>query len=122
MALSKGYHRYMKSDKWFSKRSKILKRDNYQCQYCPAVGTELHVHHLTYKRFMREKNKDLVTACPACHNLLDKIRKTIKNLPDLKQAELDAIKDFYGYPHDMPKDREVLRGFLITLENLEKGR
>lgn len=122
MGLSKGYKRYMKSEKWFEKREYVLKRDNYQCQYCKAVGVTLHVHHLNYDNFMHEKLKDLVTCCKPCHNILDKIRKILKAIPENKSKEKDAVLDFYGYPHGMPHDREVLKGLLITLKNLKGGR
>lgn len=122
MSLSKGYKRYIKSEKWFGIRDKVLKRDNYQCQYCKAVGVTLHVHHLTYDNFMHERLKDLTTCCKPCHNILDKIRKTLKKITESQRAKKDAVLDFYGYPHKMKKDREVLRGLLITLENLEEGR
>ncbi len=62
------YKQYMRSDGWELKRKERLKIDKYTCQHCKAKNTELHVHHLTYKRFTNEEMSDLITLCKKCHD------------------------------------------------------
>jgi len=118
MALSSAYRRYMKSEKWFNLREKRMELDNYQCQFCNGVGKTLEVHHLTYDNFMDENLEDLVTTCVNCHKYLDRIRKIIKHFESAYPEKIDAVIKFYGYPHDMPQNREVLKGMLKSLKQL----
>lgn len=67
------YREYLQSEKWKKKRQKVLKRDNFECQYrvwiffkCKSKK-KLQVHHKTYKRVFRERMSDLVTLCEKCH-------------------------------------------------------
>lgn len=61
---------------WKLKRQRILRRDNYTCQFCGAT-TDLQVHHRQYHYIGRlEMFKDpwdypdecLITICRRCHN------------------------------------------------------
>lgn len=75
------YNEYLRSNKWKKTRAKILKRDNYECQYKVLLWakcrkkTELHVHHTTYENVFCEKKKDLVTLCKYHHDLVHKKKK-----------------------------------------------
>lgn len=62
------YDQYLKTD-WWKRRSEQYKRKvGYICEDCgyKPVG-ELHVHHKTYKRMFREKDKDLEALCRYHH-------------------------------------------------------
>lgn len=118
MALTRAYRRYMKSEKWFNIREKRLQKDNYQCQFCDSIGKTLEVHHLSYDNFMNEEIDDLVTTCVNCHKYLDRIRKIIKHFESAYPEKIQAVIEFYGYPHDMPHDRKVLKSMFKSLEKL----
>lgn len=62
-------YQYLKSKIWSKKRIKIKKRDNHQCQCCKN-HKNLEVHHISYKDIPNENNKDLITLCCNCHQLL----------------------------------------------------
>lgn len=68
------YNAYMSSPEWRAFRRKVFDRDRYLCVYCGAGG-RLECHHLTYKRFGRERLSDCVTVCPTCHKIADQRRK-----------------------------------------------
>lgn len=59
------YNEYMKSINWSIKRGERLAIDNWICQDCGLKAEQ--VHHITYKRFKREKMEDLVSLCVECH-------------------------------------------------------
>jgi hypothetical protein len=59
------YKQYMQSDEWKKKRRLIYIRDVY-CKACNS-GSNLGVHHKTYKRLGEEKLSDLVLLCKPCH-------------------------------------------------------
>lgn len=49
---------------------KVLKRDNYKCQFCPNVNKNLEVHHiLGWAKYpkLRYKLDNLITLCKICH-------------------------------------------------------
>jgi len=63
---SKEYIEYLASDRWASKRTKVLERAKYVCEGCgDAKATE--VHHLTYSHLFEEFLFELVALCHACH-------------------------------------------------------
>jgi len=57
--------RYLNSAKWKSKRFDVLHRDNYTCQSCGSIATE--VHHLHYRNFGNEPLDELTSLCRECH-------------------------------------------------------
>jgi len=68
------YHAYLKTKDWFSKRIKVLKRDNFICQAC-LENKATQVHHLTYDRVFNEPLFDLVSVCDPCHNSIHNIEQ-----------------------------------------------
>lgn len=74
------YYDLLKDYRWIDKREEILQRDNYRCVPCskkaddlPAIGKQLHVHHLIYKKECNPwdyDNKDLITFCDECHKFI----------------------------------------------------
>lgn len=63
------YLKYIKSKAWKSKREKILKRADGQCERC-KVARAAHVHHRTYAHFKRERMEELEAVCVPCHQAL----------------------------------------------------
>ena len=67
------YKEKLKDPRWQDKRREILARDNYQCQYCFALKTEvgvLNVHHLKYLTNYEPweyPDELLITLCQYCH-------------------------------------------------------
>ena len=62
------YHAYIDSYAWQEKRARVLDRDGHLCQGClEAIATD--IHHMTYDRLFNELLCDLVSLCPACHQL-----------------------------------------------------
>jgi len=57
--------RYLNSAKWKNKRQQVLNRDNYACQSCGSIATE--VHHLHYRNFGNEPLDELISLCRECH-------------------------------------------------------
>ncbi|MDY0352256.1 MAG: HNH endonuclease [Desulfobulbaceae bacterium] len=67
---------------WARKRERRLARDGYRCRTCGISGEEakLHVHHSNYEWFGRERMRDLITLCDACHRAITAvIRSRRKN-------------------------------------------
>ena len=66
------YDAYLSSEKWKSKRDKVLKRDNYLCQAC-LENKATEVHHKTYRYVGDEPLFDLVSVCNPCHERITNI-------------------------------------------------
>jgi 5-methylcytosine-specific restriction endonuclease McrA len=50
-----------------SLRLKILKRDNWRCQFC-GTQSNLQVHHIVYRSHGGPDSEDnLITPCVTCH-------------------------------------------------------
>lgn len=65
MAITSEYQAYLNSDKWRSKRRKVLQRAGYRCEICGKQATQ--VHHKTYERIFCERLSDLQAVCGSCH-------------------------------------------------------
>lgn len=100
----KGYNKYISSFAWFEKRNAALLAASYTCQKCGAKmgdkDVKLHVHHLTYIRFRKERPEDLQVVCDICHWLADAEREQVvrqENRNKLYQARLTGWADkVYG--------------------------
>ena len=62
------YNDYINSFEWKAKRMNIVVRDKGLCVLCKSKGE--HVHHLTYKNFGNEDNRDLILLCKECHEYI----------------------------------------------------
>lgn len=86
-----------------SKRN-ILKRDNYQCQYCGETETNLTIDHIVPRRFGgTESWENLVCACASCNNRkgdsrLEHITLTLRRKPK-KPNNVSFIRNFVGISH-----------------------
>lgn len=73
------YSAYLLSDRWRSKRDRVLKRDNGLCQAC-LTRQASQVHHLTYDHCQNAQGEfgyeplfDLESICEICHRALTKL-------------------------------------------------
>lgn len=60
------YKTYINSDKWFERRNLYFESHLKKCSRCGATQY-IHLHHITYKSFGREKDLDLAPLCKDCH-------------------------------------------------------
>lgn len=64
---SKEYKKYLASERWASKRDKVMGRENGLCEGCrEEPATE--VHHLTYEHLFDEFLFELAALCTTCHS------------------------------------------------------
>ena len=73
-AVLKRYNKYRRERLWFSgKRDEVLKRDNFECQFC-RTKEDLCVHHKDGNgRGSKDPNNsldNLITLCLSCHRKL----------------------------------------------------
>lgn len=96
---------------WDEIRTRVYRRDDYQCQNCGVEGgaganAELHAHHIVPKASGGSHNEDnLVTLCKDCHNAIHHNNKTApQNQQDneAQVSEIDTIEswnDFIDFSH-----------------------
>ena len=63
------YEKYLKSEKWQSKRLQVIAREEDTCEICAEFPVE-EVHHLTYVRLGNENLEDLMGLCFICHKII----------------------------------------------------
>jgi len=73
------YQVYLQSEKWKTKRLKVLERDNYKCKACES-NKATQVHHMSYEFVYDEPLFDLISVCKRCHDKIEHIKKTNKGL------------------------------------------
>jgi 5-methylcytosine-specific restriction endonuclease McrA len=56
----------LESPRWRNMRRLVMERAGGICEAC-RLHDARHVHHKTYKRLGKERLKDLLAVCPACH-------------------------------------------------------
>jgi hypothetical protein len=65
---------YLRSPHWRTRRARAIALAGGRCERCGKPG-RLEVHHLTYKRLGRERDRDLRALCHPCHRLADRSRR-----------------------------------------------
>jgi len=120
MALSKNYLKYIKSTAWFDLRAEVFERDDYECQSCSSNSSNLQCHHLNYNRLFNEDLSDLITTCDTCHKYHDRIRKLVSKMKGVKRDIAEELLIEYGYPHNFPKDRDILKSLHHNLKKLKR--
>lgn len=58
---------YLRSAHWRARRERSLRLAGYRCERCGAPSP-LDVHHLSYARIGRERDRDLRVLCRSCHD------------------------------------------------------
>ena len=76
--MESGVEKFYKSKAWLTKRSKILRRDEYLCQECKRYGKSVSattVHHiipliwcLIFNKALALASNNLVSLCGKCHD------------------------------------------------------
>ena len=103
------YSELLKDPRWQDKRKSIIKRDNYQCQYCGLGLRKLNVHHLIYIKGLKPweyDNELLITLCDEHHELIHDINKIIaiiaKNviINKIDLTKLGAMMDLSSFEYD----------------------
>lgn len=62
----KAFNKYLESDSWRQRRSRVMKRASGQCEGCQTKPAT-QVHHLTYDHVFEEFLFELVAICDECH-------------------------------------------------------
>ena len=63
------YKAYLLSGGWRRFRKAIIELRGYQYQLCQATS-DIHVHHMTYKRLGKEDLRDMLVVCGSCHGFV----------------------------------------------------
>ena len=78
------YQKKLLDPKWQKKRLEILERDEFTCRCCAETEKTLHVHHLIYRRELKNPwdypNNLLVTLCEDCHSEENEYKKLVKEI------------------------------------------
>jgi len=61
------YEAYINSPEWKMFRLRIFAVRGARCEDCASDSGTLHLHHLTYKRFGKERDSDVRILCVSCH-------------------------------------------------------
>ena len=67
------YNNYLLSSEWKALRRRVIIRCKGVCEHCGLASVE-EVHHLTYRRFRRERLSDLLGLCSECHEKIHNIK------------------------------------------------
>lgn len=67
------YCEYLLSPEWRVLRRRVIIRAKGICEHCGVAGVE-EIHHLTYKRFRKERLSDLLGLCSDCHEKIHNIK------------------------------------------------
>ena len=89
--MDKRYKEYIDSMQWIEK-SNSYKQKHFNCEICGQGNVSfswVHCHHITYKNFMNETDKDLITLCKSCHS---KAHSKYKEIKDKYRRCVDSIK------------------------------
>ncbi len=64
--MSNNYTKYLQSEDWLKKKTNKKYNSHNRCALC-LIASNLHVHHLNYKKLVDVKNSDLRILCEDCH-------------------------------------------------------
>lgn len=91
------YAEHLRSAYWANLKQKVIKRRGSKCERCQAADLPLDLHHEHYKTFGRERQKDVVLLCRACHIVKDIERK---KRGDADRAWYRLCGEFGGHVSD----------------------
>jgi hypothetical protein len=69
------YAAHIRSPYWAELKRKVIARRGHKCEPCGKEDVPLDLHHLHYKTFGRERQKDVRLCCRECHQTEDAERK-----------------------------------------------
>ena len=108
------YSKKLTNPKWQRRRSKILERDDFQCQICGDIERTLHVHHMYYIPKLEPweyPGNALITLCEWHHLEIH----TEKDLLNIKTDKLEYEDEILSLP-DNPG--HVLINFVVRLHEI----
>lgn len=82
------YREYIFSEAWAKKRAMFWSRHPRRCARCGST-VKLHVHHMTYERFKKERMSDLIGLCQRCHRLVHRVHR--RDGGDLQDVTLAVV-------------------------------
>jgi len=65
--IAQWYADYLASPRWRARRQRLLDKRGAVCEDCRRGKKGLTLHHITYARVRRERDRDLRILCPWCH-------------------------------------------------------
>jgi hypothetical protein len=65
---------YLRSPHWRARRARAIALAGGRCERCGRPG-RLEVHHVTYARLGRERDRDLRALCHRCHRIVERRRR-----------------------------------------------
>jgi hypothetical protein len=101
------YKEQLETVQWKTKKSKVLKRDNYKCTQCKCGDEELHVHHIYYiggHLAWDYPDKALITLCKTCHKAWHKTHKL-----EIRNEVWDRNRAYIAPEKVLPKKKRVIR-------------
>ena len=125
--MNPGYQKLLNDPRWIKKRTKIFKRDKYQCTVCGSKNN-LECHHTFYYKNYRKPwlypNNSLLTLCNKCHreyHLYNEIE--IKNVPKKKKQKPKIKKKKQNKRMRLIPHRNLIKvkhgkGFIYKLETI----
>jgi 5-methylcytosine-specific restriction endonuclease McrA len=118
------YKEKLQSPKWQKKRLEILQRDNFQCVECGDTESQLHVHHIMYKKGLDPwdyENELLNTLCSTCHEL-DHIISKQKEFVSWMYMYISSTLaiECYKNPESKKLKKKRINTFKIMLELAKK--
>ena len=69
------YAKHLKSQYWAELKRKVVKRRGKVCERCKNADCSLDLHHMHYRTFGKERQKDVQLLCRECHKIEDMCRK-----------------------------------------------
>ncbi|MDW3711707.1 MULTISPECIES: HNH endonuclease [Pseudomonas] len=82
---------YYDSPEWERTRTRILQRDDHQCQACKLAAE--CVHHIVYDRLGAENDIDLISLCNTCHNLIHQEQRKFRNIYRMPPRDIKELHE-----------------------------
>src|SRR5690349_18394749 len=121
------YTNLLRHPLWQKKRLYIFQRDNFQCQKCFDIFSNLQVHHKYYKpdTFPWDYPDDcFVTVCDLCHEKEEFIKWILKNIEynlfeqKFNSSDIVEIRQLIIRRVVNNKHRDSVRQYMSDLKNL----
>ena len=102
----------------------MKERAGHKCAKCGQTSATLEVHHLTYERFGRESEADLIVLCKVCHEAADKQRVLQREARGQAKCYNKGLDTFMTKKHGedyevSPDDHEVFDDWCRGQEGAE---
>lgn len=120
------YSQLLKDPRWQKKRLEVLSINDWMCISCGAKESELHIHHIRYRRGKKPWEytpEELLVLCADCHEQLEKAKEDFES--DLVAHAciagnlISTYKTLSGYlcgdlePMERPTDRKETEEFIL---------